>query len=150
MTTAPLLSFDLDRTYSVPPERVWAAFTQAELLQRWACPDPEWLVSTCEVDAHQGGAYRIAFGPRPGGDAYREVATFDVFEPVTRLVMDVVTTAEGMDESSRVTVLLLPVDGGTKLDLTVEGLSGDEAVEGMRTGWQWCLESIATQVETAS
>ena len=150
MTAAPLLSFDLDRTYTVPPARVWDAFTRAALLERWACPDPKWLVSTCEVDARQGGAYRIAFGPRPGGDAYREVATFDVFEPVTRLVMDIVTSGKGMAESSRVTVLLRPVDGGTKLDLTVEGLSGDEAVEGMRRGWQWCLEGIAAQVEAAS
>ena len=47
MTPAPLLSFDLDRTYAAPPERVWAAFTRADLLQRWACPDPEWRVASC-------------------------------------------------------------------------------------------------------
>ena len=149
MTTAPLRSFDLDRTYPAPPERVWAAWTRADLLERWVLPDPEWRLSTCEVDARAGGGYRLRFGPRPAGDAYSETATYAVFEPVERLVLDVLTEGDGMRETSRCTVRLVPVDGGTRLDLTVEGLSGAEAAEGMRTGWQWCLEGIATALDAA-
>lgn len=142
MTTTGLLSFDLDRTYSAPPDRVWAAFTTADLLRRWVCPDPEWSVSSCEVDARSGGGYAIRFGPRPAGDEYRETATFSVYEPVTRLVLDVRTAGADMDETSRCTVLLRAADIGTRLDLTVEGLSGEDAVKNMRTGWQWCLDGI--------
>ncbi len=124
MTATPLLSFDLDRTYAAPPKRVWAAWTRAELLQRWACPDPVWLVSTCEVDARAGGGYRLRFGPRPAGEAYDETATFAVFESVERLVLDVLAAGDDMAETSRCTMLLLPVEGYTRLELTVEGLSG--------------------------
>jgi len=147
MTTTPLLSFDLDRTYPRPPERVWAAFTRAELLERWVLPDEAWRVSACEVDARAGGGYRLRFGPRPAGDAYRETATFAVFEPVQRLVLDLLTEGEDMSERSRATVLLLPVDDGTRLELTVEGKEGVDTVEHMRTGWQWCLEGIAAQLD---
>ncbi len=143
MTATPLLSFDLERTYPAPPERVWNAFTQAELLQRWICPDPDWSVSTCEVDAREGGGYRVRFGPRPAGDAYSETATFAVFEPVTRLVLDVLIEGENMSERSLCTVFLRPAEGGTRLELTVEGLPDPETVKNMRVGWTWCLEGIA-------
>ncbi|GAB3654179.1 SRPBCC family protein [Actinocorallia lasiicapitis] len=146
MTATPLLSFDLDRTYPVPPERVWAAFTDADLLQRWACPDPGWRVSACEVDAREGGGYRLRFGPRPAGDSYSETAVFAVFEPVRRLVLDILTSGDGMDERSRCTVVLRPVEAGTRLDLTVEGLSNAQAAEHMREGWTWCLNGIADQL----
>ncbi|NHC47581.1 SRPBCC family protein [Motilibacter aurantiacus] len=150
MTDAPLRSFDLERTYPAPPERVWGAFTRADLLQRWACPDPEWRVASCEVDARLGGGYRLRFGPRPAGDAYSETATFAVFEPVERLVLDIVTSGDDMDERSRCTVLLLPVAGGTRVELTLEGLADPLAHEHMRTGWQWCLEGIAEQLDAAA
>ena len=150
MTTTPLLSFDLVRIYPAPPDRVWTAWTSADLLQRWACPDPAWCVSGCEVDARAGGGYRLQFGPRPGGDGYRETATFVVFEPVERLVLDVVTSGQDMAENLRCTVLLVPVDGGTRLELTVEGVSGAPTVEHLRAGWQWCLDGIAAQLGAAA
>lgn len=147
--TAPLLSFDLDRTYPASPQRVWDAWTHADQLERWVLPDPEWRVSECEVDARQGGGYRLRFGPRPAGDAYRETATFTAFEPVERLVLEVLTEGEDMAEQSRCTVLLRPVGEGTRLELTVEGLSGTDVREHLQEGWRWCLEGIAAHLAAA-
>ena len=71
-------------------------------------------------------------------------------EVLERLVLEVHTAGEDMSERSRCTVLLLPVDGGTRLELTVEGLSGELTAEQMRTGWQWCLEGLAEHLGTAA
>lgn len=65
-------------------------------------------------------------------------------------MLDIRTSGDGMDETSRATVVLVPVEGGTRLDLTVEGLSGAEAADNMRVGWTWCLEGIAEQLDTAA
>jgi activator of Hsp90 ATPase-like protein len=55
-----------------------------------------------------------------------------------------------MAERSRCTILLLPGEGGTRLELTVEGLSDEQTAENMRVGWQGCLEGIATQLGAAA
>lgn len=49
---------------------------------------------------------------------------------------------DGISETSRYTVLLVPVDSGSRLDLAVEGVSGAEAAEGLRTGRQRCLKAL--------
>jgi hypothetical protein len=69
---------------------------------------------------------------------------------VERLVLDVLTAGEDMAERSRCTMLLLPVEGGTRLELTVEGLSGALTAEHTRVGWQWRLEGIAAQLGAAA
>ena len=54
-----------------------------------------------------------------------------------------------LSETSRCDVLLVPVEGGTRLELKVEGLSGAYA-EQLRVGWQWCLEGIAESIAPAA
>ncbi len=73
------LGFTLDRTYAAPPERVYAYFTDPELMARWFCPNPD-LATTCRPRR----AARRHLAGRDGrlgrGRQYVEV------EPPTRLV----------------------------------------------------------------
>jgi uncharacterized protein YndB with AHSA1/START domain len=47
--------FTLEHAYPVPPDRVWAHFTQPELMEQWFCPNPAYEVHST-LDVRLGGA----------------------------------------------------------------------------------------------
>ena len=52
-TYDPSRSLVLERVIDVPPEQLWRAWTQPELLKQWFCPLP-WKVTECEIDLRPG------------------------------------------------------------------------------------------------
>lgn len=47
----------LERWVEVPPELVWRAWTEPDLLVRWFTPEP-WRTVACDVDLRPGGVFR--------------------------------------------------------------------------------------------
>ena len=59
----PALDLVLERVIDVPPERVWAAWTQPELVKKWFTPVP-WQTADCQIDLRPGGIFRTVLeGP---------------------------------------------------------------------------------------
>ncbi|TGG95612.1 polyketide cyclase [Natronospirillum operosum] len=56
-TPNPETDLVLERTVDVPPEWVWAAWTNPEHLKHWFCPRP-WSVAECKIDLRPGGVFR--------------------------------------------------------------------------------------------
>jgi uncharacterized protein YndB with AHSA1/START domain len=54
--TDPQRDLVLERTVPVPPDKVWAAWTQPDLLMQWFCPLPYRTVE-CEIDLRPGGRF---------------------------------------------------------------------------------------------
>lgn len=53
----------LERVLKAPRPRVWAAWTQPDLLKQWWCPKP-WHVAECRIDLRPGGElYTLMRGP---------------------------------------------------------------------------------------
>jgi uncharacterized protein YndB with AHSA1/START domain len=53
----------LEQRIEAPPARLFAAWTQPELIKRWFTPAP-WSVASAETDLRVGGATRIVMrGP---------------------------------------------------------------------------------------
>jgi len=119
-----------------PPERVFAAWTDASWLARWMSP-----VGHARVDAD----------PRPGGRLHvvmvgdgREIEHIGEFVEVKaphRLSFTWSSPSTG-SEPSLVTVDLVAVDGGTELTLRHERLP-DGAAASHRGGWGSMLERLA-------
>jgi uncharacterized protein YndB with AHSA1/START domain len=122
--TVPDLGFTLDRTYTAPPERVYAHFTDPDLMARWFCPNPD-LPTTCELDVRPGGAWRVVMGDWVVGGRYVEVV------PASRLVFTFDWEHDD-DGPTTVTVVITEEPDGTRLVLAHEETGTDS---GHHEGW---------------
>jgi uncharacterized protein YndB with AHSA1/START domain len=128
----------------VPVARVWRALTDPGLVRIWSGQESE-------IDAREGGLYRI--GKRNGGG--RE-AHIDVFDPNRRLRL-IYMSDPGLPsaESAVVDDFLLDVrrgEGRTSLRLLGSGVPESAAWDGlyvkMRMGWERFLARIKVTLES--
>ena len=117
-------AFSLERIYRVPPERVYASFTDPELMGRWFCPNPD-LATSFDLDVRPGGSWRGVLGPWVVSGEYVEV------EPPRRLVFTWDWDHDD-DGPTTVTVEITPVAEGTRLVLVHEDTVGEN---GHEEGW---------------
>ena len=54
----PDLDLVLERVVDVPPELVWRAWTEPELMKQWFTPRP-WTTESIEVDLRPGGIFKL-------------------------------------------------------------------------------------------
>ena len=131
--TRPDLGFTLERSFPVAPDRVWAHFTQPELMAQWFCPNPS-LETACTLDVRPGGAWRCAMGPHAVSGTFTEV------EPPTRLSF---TWDHDDDPDTTVTVTLSPQGAGTRLVLAHAETQPDVGADGHQGGWTLTLQRLA-------
>ena len=78
------LDLVLERTIAVPPDRVWAAWTEPELLMQWFTPAP-WKTVACEIDLRPGGRCETTM-ESPDGDRFPNVGCYLQVIPESLLV----------------------------------------------------------------
>jgi uncharacterized protein YndB with AHSA1/START domain len=86
----PTLDLVLERTIAVSPERVWAAWTEPELMLQWFTPAP-WKTVAVDVDLRPGGRC-ITTMESPEGDQYPNSGCYLQVEPNRLLVFTSVMT----------------------------------------------------------
>src|SRR5689334_14836202 len=118
------------RTIDAPPRLVFAAWTQAELFQRWWVPKSMGMtLLSCEMDARVGGKYRLVFdhgGPEPA-------AFFGTYVDVTPYSSLAWTNEEGGPDGPVTAVTFEEVDGRTRVVLR-ETHPTKEALDAAGTG----------------
>ncbi len=83
-TPNPALDLVLERTIAVSPERVWAAWTQPELLMQWFTPAP-WKTVAADLDVRPGGRFATTM-ESPEGEQYPSTGCYLQVEPNRLLV----------------------------------------------------------------
>lgn len=141
MTASPL-SLHLLRTVAASPAQIFDAWTTADQLKRWTCPDPNARVSAT-IDLRAGGHYSIRMdaegGPFTAHGTYREV------DAPRRLVYTWAWKEEThpMKAETLVTVEFAPAARGTEIRLTHAGFPTPDDRDGHEEGWKICLERLA-------
>ena len=141
MTDDPL-ALHLSRIIATGPGRIFAAWTTADRLKRWTCPDPGARVEV-DIDPRAGGPYSIRMDTE--GGRYTARGTYRVVDPPHRLVYTWGWAGDThrMREETLVTVELVPAGEGTEVRLTHEGFPTPADRDGHEEGWRICLDRLA-------
>ena len=144
-TVAPLL---LERRFSAPPEDVFDAWTDPEVLRRWWAAAPTWTSPGCEVDLRVGGRYVLRMQADDGtvhavAGEFREVERPDRLVYTWRWVGD-----HGLHpgHASLVTVEFRPDGDGTLVALEHAQLASDESRERHTQGWAGVMDNLERRV----
>lgn len=134
----------LVRTIPATPERVFEAWSNGKLMERWKHPDPSASVEV-DVDLRVGGRYSICLEVEDGHvtawGTYRQV------DPPCRLVYTWSwREPHPMRGETLVTVEFARAEGGTEIRLSHDGFPTVDDREGHEVGWNICLERLVDLV----
>jgi uncharacterized protein YndB with AHSA1/START domain len=132
----------ITRTFPVPRERVFQAWTEPQALARWFAPTGDYRTTIFELDLRPGGRYRIEMlqGEKPHEVAGRYVE----IRPPERLVF----TWKWENEPAHVEETIVTLDffdrgGSTELVLTHDRFENPASRDEHDKGWAGCLGRLA-------
>jgi uncharacterized protein YndB with AHSA1/START domain len=138
----------LEREFHAPPDAVFDAWTNPEVLRRWWAAGPDWDTPLAEVDLRVGGRYRLTMRNPSAGDEHTIAGEYlDVRRP-DRLVYTWAWEPAG--QRSEVTVDFVADGDRTRVVITHAGLDTDESRAQHEHGWNACLDNLRERVLSGS
>jgi uncharacterized protein YndB with AHSA1/START domain len=145
-------SFTLVRRIAARPSIVFDALITAEGIAAWWGPD-DLPVILAEVDAREGGSYRVRFRTADGLEHEASGEYLEIVRP-RRLVMSSRWTFGGVEEergrTSRIEIGLTAVANGTELVFTHGELASDASVTSHEWGWARAIAKLVRNLESAN
>jgi uncharacterized protein YndB with AHSA1/START domain len=135
-------TFTLERSYPVPPARVFAAWADPAAKARWFTPNPDF---GHELDFRIGGR-EVVTGAPEGGPVMTFESLYRDIVPDQRIVYtSTLAAGEDLMTVSLTTVEFSPAQDGTRLVLTEQGafLDGREEPRWRERGTADQLEALA-------
>jgi len=144
----------VSRVFSAPRETVFRAWSSADHIKRWFCPDG-YSVPEAKVEMRVGGAFEVCMRSPEGVDHWTRGTFTEVMAP-GRLAIDlhVVDPCGGGPLFSALTEVNFSDDasGGTLMEVVqTYSLGGaaqaDEMVKGAPEGWRQTLDRLEAEVQ---
>jgi uncharacterized protein YndB with AHSA1/START domain len=136
----------LRRVFSASIERVFEAWTKAEVLASWFGP-VGFTVTASEIDLRKGGEYLIVLRS-PDGMAIKHFGEYVEVTPPERLVFtwrlenQACRGSKNQCAETLVSIDFKRVDASTEIRLTHEHLPNKEAYDGHEFGWSSTFDSF--------
>jgi uncharacterized protein YndB with AHSA1/START domain len=141
----------LTRIIDAPPEKVFRAWTEPDLLKQWFAPLP-WTTPAAETDVRPGGATLIVMRGPDGKEFPNRGVYLEVVKNQRLVVTDAYTKAWEPSEKPFMTVVLTFENDGGKTRYTALvrhwTVADREAHEkmGFHQGWGLCTDQLAALV----
>jgi uncharacterized protein YndB with AHSA1/START domain len=146
-------TFVIERTYPVPPARVFAAFSDGDMKRRWFLIDESMAVTeSYKNDFRVGGkeTSRSRFvdktpGGSPAGTLMGNDSIYmDIVENERIVFAYTMLVGDYRMSTSLATIELLPEGQGTRLVFTEQGAFYDKSdgLEMRKQGWAWLLGKL--------
>ena len=146
-------TFVIERAYPVPPQRVFAAFSDPAKKRRWYADGESKQIDSYDLDFRVGGSEHYAQGFKEGHPlAGRTLKSENIYRDIVPNRRIVFTSTMALEENyfsiSLGTVELLPTEKGTDLVLTFQSafLEGADGPEMREAGWRGLLEKLAVEL----
>ena len=138
--TAAETSLEIKRTFPVPREEVFKAWTEPQALKQWFFPSDGVHTSDVELDLRVGGNYRIVMKSQTG-EQYVAVGTYREVQFPEKLVFTWSFEGTGMGETV-VTLDFHDRGGSTELILKHRFFASQDERDRHNMGWSSCLDHL--------
>ena len=142
----------LTRVIDAPPEKVFRAWTEPDLLRQWFAPKP-WTTPNVEIDVRAGGSSLFVMRNPDGNEFPNRGVYLEVVKNQRLVFTDAFTRAWEPSPKPFMTVILTFEDLGGKTRYTARVRHWTEADReahekmGFQAGWAMCTEQLADVVE---
>lgn len=122
----------ITRRFAAPPARVFAAHTEADLLQNWLLGPDGWTMPECISDPRPGG--RLRFTWEKDGKRFSLNGEYLELDPPNRTVHREAFESDPPMEPALVTALFQPDGDGTLMEMTIRYESAEAREAALATG----------------
>jgi uncharacterized protein YndB with AHSA1/START domain len=143
----------VSRTFSAPRETVFEAWSSADAIKRWFCPDG-YSVPEAKVEMRVGGAFEVCMRSPEGVDHWTRGTFVEVAAP-ERLTIDhyIIDPCGGGPLFSAVTqVKFSAASGGTLMEVVqtytvADAAQAERMIKGAPEGWRQTLDKLEAEVK---
>ncbi|MBV7297425.1 SRPBCC family protein [Enterovibrio paralichthyis] len=139
-------ALNLKKTYPVPAKKVFAAWTNPDVLACWFGPSTHSVVEV-SIDAQVGGKYRIVLEDEDG-NVIDHFGEYVLVSPYNHLVFTWMLEdqrcggCEGQEARTLVSIDIEDFGDSSLLRLRHEHLPNEVAYQGHQTGWEATLRAL--------